>query len=384
LQGRERVLRTITGSGKVDRIPVYLTASGIPPEDLNRKNPSMLRNWVPPNDNLTYLRKQLENLGDLASVVEFDEFDRRFMFIPEKSIKVETVESDGATLKEYLIKTPEGNLSYKEKKEKTVATTWIEDTLLKTKEDAKKILSVPWKVEKEKLDASLRRYKKLMDDEDEWIRYIWISTPMVCISHMYPFETFLKLAYKDKAFVHELISTAHERIYERLHYLLEQDVGDVYRFGGSEQATPPMMSSELYDEYVLKYDRELFDLVHKYDKPVQVHCHGRVRTVLKKMKDMGVDATDPLEPPPQGDVTPIEALDITDGAMTIVGNIEFRDLVRKNRREIKSLTLELLDRTEGRSLILASSDNPISGVSDQMLENYLVMLETVEEFRKGR
>ena len=40
---------------------------------------------------------------------------------------------------------------------------------------------------------------------------------------------------------------------------------------------------------------------------IHVHCHGNVGTLLDSFVAMGVDSTDPVEPPPQGDIDIAEA-----------------------------------------------------------------------------
>ena len=42
---------------------------------------------------------------------------------------------------------------------------------------------------------------------------------------------------------------------------------------------------------------------HAHGGYARVHCHGRVKKILDMIAGMGADALDPIEPPPQGDVT---------------------------------------------------------------------------------
>jgi len=156
---------------------------------------------------------------------------------------------------------------------------------------------------------------------------------MVSLSNLFHLEDFLVWCAVEKLTLVRLIQTTFERIYEHLKYLLEHGVAPVFHFGGLEQAMPPMMSPRLYEDFVVKYDSQLFDLVHRYGGYAQVHCHGRIRGVLDKLITMRVDLLDPVEPPhlgqrypSSGDISIGEAKRRINGKMTLVGNIQFSDL----------------------------------------------------------
>jgi len=176
--------------------------------------------------------------------------------------------------------------------------------------------------------------------------------------------------------IDELIQVVFERIYQQLKYLLEQGVGPIFHFGGSEQATPPMMSPQLYDEFVVKYDGQLFDLVHRYKKYVAVHCHGRIKNVLGKMVDMGVDLLDPVEAPPSGDIEIGEAKRKVKGKITLVGNIQFSDLEFSTPETIDKKVRAAIHSGGEKYFILGTTDGPITSVSDKLKKNYIQLIES--------
>ena len=65
-----------------------------------------------------------------------------------------------------------------------------------------------------------------------------------------------------------------------------------------------MMGPRQWDQWVVPYDGEIMRRIKSADPKAtsHVHCHGNVRTLLDSFVAMGVDSTDPLEPPPQGNV----------------------------------------------------------------------------------
>jgi len=186
----------------------------------------------------------------------------------------------------------------------------------------------------------------------------------------------------EKNTITRLIETVFERIYEQLKYLLQKGVGPVFHFGGSEQATPPMMSPKLYDEFVVKYDKKLFDLVHSYDGYVAVHCHGRVRNILDKLVKMGVDLLDPVEAPPNGDIEIGEAKKKVKGKITLVGNIQFGDMETSTPEEIDKKVKEAILSGGKKKFILATTEGPVSPVSSRMRNNYIQFIESGHKYGK--
>jgi len=201
--------------------------------------------------------------------------------------------------------------------------------------------------------------------------YIFISTPMVCVSQLFRFEDFLTWCVTEKPTIARLIETAFERIYEQLEYILQKGVGPIFHFGGSEQATPPMMSPKLYDEFVVKYDGRLFNLVHRYNGYVAVHCHGRVKGILDKLINMGVDLFDPVEAPPGGDIEIGEAKKKVKGRITLVGNIQFGDMEICTPEEIDERVRVAICSGGKEKFVLATTEEPVSPVSSRMRDNYI-------------
>lgn len=110
--------------------------------------------------------------------------------------------------------------------------------------------------------------------------------------------------------------------------------GDLYwaydRDDGIERACPPLMGPRQWEELVLPYDCELMRLIKRRDPAslIHVHCHGKVGRLLPLFLAMGVDSTDPVEPPPQGDIEFGDARRLVGDRMTLYGNIELVDMER--------------------------------------------------------
>jgi methionine synthase II (cobalamin-independent) len=102
---------------------------------------------------------------------------------------------------------------------------------------------------------------------------------------------------------------------------------------------------------------------------IHVHCHGKVRTLLDSFVEMGVDSTDPVEPPPQGDVDIAEAKEAYDGRLVFRGNIEFLDMETKQPEEIEELVRRAIEDSGKKNVMLQASAGPHERPSDLLLSN---------------
>jgi uroporphyrinogen-III decarboxylase len=203
-----------------------------------------------------------------------------------------------------------------------------------------------------------------------------ISTPMVCTSHLMIFHQFLEWCASERVLIIRLIEAACERICVRLEHVLKAGVIDGIWLGGSEQATPPMMSREFYDDLVVPYDGRITELVHRYGALVHVHCHGKVNGVFERMMDLGADMLDPVEPPPDGDIEIGEAKRRARRRMVLMGNIEFRHLEFATRQEIDELVRRALCEQGKAGIMLYPSATPITYMSDQLRDNCIQYIES--------
>lgn len=393
MTSKERILGAIKGE-KIDQVPIYapfVTGHVINPanvavtptvSNLLQDGIDALDDWLTKDPNYLQIIKLANEKCEKVWSYHFRELDRWFLLIPKEFIKVTKVkEESDSILIHYQIQTPKGNLEYICQKYKGISTVWDRKYLIEDKKDVERILSVPYTFQKPDIEDFFKYRREI--EEKGGLMYIWVSTPMVCVSQLFPFEQFLMWCATEKSTIVRLIEIAFERIYEQLEYLLQNGVGPVFHFGGSEQATPPMMSPELYDEFVVKYDSRLFDLVHRYGSYVAVHCHGRVGSILDKLVDMGVDLLDPVEAPPSGDIEIGEAKRKAKGKITLVGNIQINDMETCTPEEIDEKVKEAICSGGKEKFILATTEGPLSSVSDRMKENYIQFIEAGIKYGKS-
>ena len=167
------------------------------------------------------------------------------------------------------------------------------------------------------------------------------------------------------------------RIRDHAKAALDAGIRGVFGWVGPELCIPPLMSPDAFEKYVFDLDKPLIDMIHDAGAHVWVHCHGKMRAVLQRFVEMGVDVLNPIEPPPMGDVTMAEAFGIVDGAMGLEGGIETHDLMGAAKEDLRAKIHANLDAGTGRRMILCPSSGYMENVTPSVreIENWLFYVE---------
>ena len=89
---------------------------------------------------------------------------------------------------------------------------------------------------------------------------------------------------------------------------------------------PPYLRPHLFREYVVGYDAPVVKAIQRTGGFARIHSHGRLRLILDDIASTGCDGLDPIEPPPQGDVTLAEVRERHGQQMVLFGNLEASDI----------------------------------------------------------
>jgi uroporphyrinogen-III decarboxylase len=131
----------------------------------------------------------------------------------------------------------------------------------------------------------------------------------------------------------------------------------------------------MYDRLVIPYEKRIVQkFKNEYGLLCNAHCHGRVKHALNGMLEIGFDSTDPVEIPPDGDVTIAEARAIVGDRMTLIGNIEFYELEFRTPEQIRERVREIL-AAGPRRLIVGTSGGPLTDLSPQLEANYFALID---------
>lgn len=121
--------------------------------------------------------------------------------------------------------------------------------------------------------------------------------------------------------------------------------------------------------------------IQKFGGYARLHCHGRIGLILDEIASTGCLGLDPIEPPPQGDISLAEVRARAGEQMVLFGNLEASDLEMLPAEDFRRMVQHALDegmRGSGRGFVLTPSSCPCGRVlSERALRNYEVMVETV-------
>lgn len=193
-------------------------------------------------------------------------------------------------------------------------------------------------------------------------------------------ETFALLSVTDRDVLHALLDRQMQIILSCLKCALGLGAGPYFAMAGEEFCVPPLHGPADFDDFIIRYEKPIIDLVHEAGGRVHVHCHGSIRKVMPGFLEMGVDVLHPFEAPPMGDITPAEAKRLAAGKMTLEGNIQIADMYDGTpadiRRQVQALIADCFD--DRRGLIVCPSASPYQrGKGEQCFENFKAMVDTV-------
>lgn len=301
----------------------------------------------------------------------------RYLVTPPQRI-AETLreEKDGHVRVVSEIDTPKGTLTAVTGRNATTNTVWTIKYPVESLEDIERIRSVPWELPSGLAPPDVSRLPS--DFAERGVIHTRVSSPFVCVAGMMPYQYFLELCASELSLIRELTAICHERTISVLDVLLADRTIEYVWMGGCEWLTPPMGSPRLYEELVQPFEAALISRMHEAGTLCHVHCHGNVRSTLEMVIERGADFFEPVEPPPDGDITFAEAKALAAGRMTLGGNIEARVLENESVEAVEEATRRAFEGGKER-MVLQTSAGPIGKVTPVMLANYHRMIDVWEE-----
>jgi hypothetical protein len=298
---------------------------------------------------------------------------QRFLEAPQEYVEKLPPEklSEIRTRHTTVLHTPKGDLRWVFDVDEGIFTWWDIERPVKSIEDAEALLSVPYSFtppDPSEFDA-FRQHRAEMGDLA--VGGAGVNSMVAMLCGIMKYQQVLEWLLLEPDMIKRLADTWLERTGEKVDWLLSQGVGPFWGFNGVERACPPMMSPRQWDQWVVPYDGEIMRRIKAADPEarIHVHCHARVRTMLDSFVEMGVDSTDPTEPPPQGNAGIAEVKQTYDGKLVFYGNIEFVDMETRQPDEIEALVRTAIEAGGKQNVILMPSSTPHQRPSDLCLAN---------------
>jgi hypothetical protein len=351
---RERLISTLRGE-PVDRPAVNFYEIGgflVNPDDPDEYNIYNAPSWQP-------LLNLAENHTDIIRLVSpvraqshlswdgSENTGLRKQFVEEK-----VWEENNSRFTRLTFKIGGKKLTSLTRRDKNLDTVWTVEYLLKNNDDVNLFLELPDEIFEENFDiAHLEEQEKKLGDRG--IVMVDTEDP-VCARY----------------------------IHKRTEKAAREFPGRLWRIYGPEYITEPFLPSSFFKDYVVKYTGPMVQQIKKYNGIVRIHAHGRIKNVLDYIVGMGADATDPVEPPPHGDVE-LKYLRKNYGKQLVLfGNIEIADIESMQSDKFRSVVKQAVaDGTsgEGRGFVLMPTSAPYGrNISELTFRNYQIMIEEVE------
>jgi uroporphyrinogen-III decarboxylase len=282
---------------------------------------------------------------------------------------------DGGEETTVVYHTPAGPLTRRTRRMPEAATVWTVEHACKGPEDAETFLSLP----REPVDFDGSSFAEAEARIGGAGLVLGETADPLCLAgDLFDSSTYCIVAATEPELFTRLLDYFHAGIMEHLDAMLSSGRVPWVRIYGPEYAVPPFLPPRLFDRYVVPYVTEMIERIHAAGAFARIHSHGCVREALPKFVAMGADATDPVEPPPDGDVTLAEAKRITDGRLTIFGNLELKHLETMSRQEVVDLTRRTLaEGMPGGRFALQPTAEPITvPLNPKLEENWMAYIET--------
>ena len=192
------------------------------------------------------------------------------------------------------------------------------------------------------------------------------------------------------ALVHRFLAAANAQVRDTLAAMAPApDHRFTFVTYAHEMFIPPWMGHRLFDEFVAPYDRELFSVVRQIGGRVRAHVHGRCMDFLEQFADLGIGATEPLEPPPFGDVDLAAAKQRVGDRLLLCGNVPSQAFVWMTPAQVRAHVREAI-RVAGRGggfalhptggALLGSQVDMPPDQAARVIANYEAYLDAALEF----
>lgn len=375
----------------VDRMPILPPISWSPAGDIDTAH---FGDWRDEENFITVARLVQQDcdlrppFSPVACPAVFEPISyQRFLEAPAEFVETLPAEPVGEerTRHTMLLHTPKGDLKYVYETEEGKHTWWDLHKPIQGVKDVEKMLSVPYQFQ----PPDAREYESFRAHRAEighdCIGGAGVNSMVAMLCGMMSYEQLLEWVVTEPGLIRELADAWLTRVSEKVEFLLSQGVGPFWHFNGVERASPPMMGPKQWDELVVPYDGEIMRRIKERDPAsrIHVHCHGKVSTLLDSFVAMGVDSTDPIEPPPQGDIDIADAKVKYDGKLVFVGNIEFLDMETRTPDEMEALVRHAMEDGGRRNVILWPSAGPHERPTDLFTANAIRYLEAGVKYGSG-
>jgi len=267
--------------------------------------------------------------------------------------------------------TPKGNLTRRFRRTSTAGYTV--EFPCKNAEDVEKYLSIPYSAPEVSVDGFFARKEQI---GEEGLVLAGISDAICLPATILSPEDMCLLWMDAPDLMVKMVEMAAERANIFVEKACKKGV-DGFRIIGGEYASE-QLGPKGFEALVTPYDTDMVRIMHKYGAIAYYHNHGDVDRFLEAFAELEIDALDPLEVPPYGDVDLADAKRRIGDKYCMVGGLDDMEV------------LESLDETTvkemGRKCIEAAGNDAYclggtaSGTyTEKAARNFIALVDVAKE-----
>jgi len=294
--------------------------------------------------------------------------------------RVVTREEGASRLTETTVRAPGRTLRQRTRRDRDVQTVWTLEHLLKDADDLRAWLDLP---EAPLAGTPAPDPVLALDRRIGETGVVALDTPdpLCAVASLFSMEDFTVIAMTEPDLFHRALARVARRLHWRMTAVAAALPGRLWRIYGPEYASPPYLPPCLFREYVVGYVTPMVEAIRRHGGVPRIHSHGNLDAILEALLATGACGLDPVEPPPQGDVTLADVRARTGDGFVLFGNLEASDietlLPDRMRTRVETALREGPDRA-GSAFVLMPSACPYGRVlSERAFTNYRVILETL-------
>lgn len=277
-------------------------------------------------------------------------------------------DSDNETT--FTIESPLGPLTRRVRR--TAVTSATVEFPFKSPEDIERFLAIPY----EPPPIDLRAYREWRDRIGENGFVMVAIGNAVCVpADWFSPEGFALCWAEAPDSMRRLVAVAAERLNGYVERLCRAGV-EGFRIVGGEYVTV-QLGHKAFADLIAPYDAALIEIMHRYGAVAYYHNHGKVMRFLQELAALGMDAMDPFEAPPWGDVADLAAArKLVGEKLCIVGNLDDMEIINAlPEREVLEIARERLEAAGTRAFILGGTASGTYG--DRGAKNFIAMANMV-------
>jgi uroporphyrinogen-III decarboxylase len=288
-----------------------------------------------------------------------------------KNVPVTTLrEGDVSTT---VFHTPRGDLVRRH--QRTVVTSATVEFPCKDAQDVEKLLSLSY----EPPDVNLDAYRQWCERAGEEA-LVMVGIPnAVCFPATMLAPAEFSLLWADAPdLMAQMTAIASARVNAYVERL-SQAGADAYRIIGGEYVTC-QLGPAAFEALIQPFDTPLCRIMRRYGAVAYYHNHGPIMRWLEPIRELGVDALDPLEAPPWGDCDLREARRRIGDRVCLVGNLDDMEVLEQwDADAVKELGRRRIEEAGTTGFILGGT---ASGTyTERAARNFIALVEVAEAMR---